>query len=86
MIASVVALTSVQLWAKNNTVATPAPAPGTAAAAPEAPETLANLGDRRLMNELADRGLDTLLERYFDLHKTPEAEQKAIRSMGALPI
>jgi tetratricopeptide (TPR) repeat protein len=83
LIASVVALTSVQLWAKNNNVATPAPAPS-ATAAPQAPETLANLGDHRLMNELADRGLDTLLERYFDLHKTPEAEQKAIRSMGAL--
>jgi hypothetical protein len=47
-------------------------------------EVLGDLGDRQLMNELAARGLDSLLDRYFDVHKTPEAEQKAIRSMDAL--
>ena len=36
------------------------------------------------MNELADRGLDSLLDRYFDTHHTPEAEQRAVKSMQAL--
>jgi hypothetical protein len=67
------------LFAKQN--AAPAPvAPST----PAVPETLATLGDHKLMEELADRGLDTLLDRYFDLHKTPESEQKAIKSMEGL--
>lgn len=71
LFASVLAMTPMPLLA--------APAP-----AAKAPETLANLGDKKLMSELADRGLDSLLDRYFDLHKTPDAEQKAIRSMEAL--
>ena len=36
------------------------------------------------MSELADRGLDSLLDRYFDLHKIPDSEQRAIRSMEGL--
>jgi tetratricopeptide (TPR) repeat protein len=74
LFASVLAMTPMPLLA----------APAAGAKAPEAPETLANLGDKKLMSELADRGLDSLLDRYFDLHKTPDAEQKAIRSMEAL--
>jgi tetratricopeptide (TPR) repeat protein len=75
LLSSVIAIASGSLLAKSNNAAAPA-----AAAAPDAPETLANLGDKRLMSELADRGLDSLLDRYFDLHKIPEAQQKAIRS------
>lgn len=79
LFASVLAMTPTPLLAK------PAPtANAPQQAAPQAPETLDNLGDRKLMSELADRGLDSLLDRYFDLHKTPDAEQKAIRSMEAL--
>lgn len=43
-----------------------------------------DLSDSRLMNELASRGLDSLLDRYFELHHTPDATQKAVRSLGAL--
>ena len=83
LLASVVALTSSALLAKS--AAPPASPARSAAAAPaDPPETFPNLGDRQLMNELAGRGLDSLLDRYFDLHKTPEAEQKAIKSTGAL--
>jgi hypothetical protein len=82
LLASALALTTTPLMAKSNK--TPAPAPAAAPTAPEAPETLDNLGDKKLLNELANRGLDSLLDRYFDLHKTPEAQQKAIRSMEGL--
>ena len=55
------------------------------AQAPEASsESLQSLGDDRLMNELANRGLDSLLDRYFETHHTPDAQQKAIRSSAAL--
>ena len=37
-----------------------------------------------MMNELANRGLDSLLDRYFETHHTPDAQQKAIRSSAAL--
>ena len=47
-------------------------------------DSLETIGDNRLADELADRGLDSLLDRYFDLHHTPINEQKAIRSMEAL--
>src|SRR5690348_17211461 len=43
-----------------------------------------DLADSRLMSELANRGLDSLLDRYFELHHIPDAQQKAIRSLGAL--
>jgi tetratricopeptide (TPR) repeat protein len=81
LLASAIALSPAALLAKSNKPAAPAAA---APSAPEAPETLANLGDKRLMNELADRGLDSLLDRYFELHKTPEAQQRAIRSTEGL--
>jgi tetratricopeptide (TPR) repeat protein len=80
LLASALALTTTPLLAKSNKAVAPAVAPTT----PEAPETLANLGDKKLLSELADRGLDSLLDRYFDLHKTPDAQQKAIRSMEGL--
>ncbi|HXE56259.1 MAG TPA: hypothetical protein VN541_24745, partial [Tepidisphaeraceae bacterium] len=53
---------------------TPAPSPG----------SLDSMGDNQLMNELADRGLDSLLDRYFEVHHTPEAERQAIKSTEAL--
>lgn len=78
LFASVLAMTTAPLLAQSAGARAPQQA------APAAAETLANLGDKKLMSELADRGLDSLLDRYFDLHKTPEAEQKAVRSMEAL--
>ena len=36
------------------------------------------------MNELADRELNSLLDRYFELHHIPSSQQEAIRSMQAL--
>lgn len=80
LLASALALTTAPLMAKSNKTTAPAAAP----TAPDAPETLDNLGDKKLMSELADRGLDSLLDRYFDLHKIPDAQQKAIRSMEGL--
>ena len=79
LFASALALASCQVLAKNNSVA-----PTAQPATNEPPETLENLGERRLMSELADRGLDSLLDRYFDLHKTPDADQRAIRSTEAM--
>lgn len=49
-----------------------------------APTDAQDVSDTRLMNELANRGLDSLLDRYFDVHHVPEAQQKAIRSFKAL--
>ncbi len=54
------------------------------AAAPRAPESIQNLGDMRLMEELANRGLDTLLDRMFDARKVPEEERQGIRTLHAL--
>lgn len=81
LLASVIAISSTPLASNLDGAAAPG---GPSAAAPEAAETLANLGDKRLMSELADRGLDSLLDRYFELHQTPEAQQKAIRSTEGL--
>lgn len=61
-------------------IATPSKAP----AAPRAPETLQNLGDSRLMEELANRGLDTLLDRMFDARHVPEEQRQGIRTLHAL--
>jgi hypothetical protein len=80
LFASVLAMTPMPVLAQS----APRAAAGARQSAPQTPETLANLGDKKLMSELADRGLDSLLDRYFDLHNTPDAEQKAIRSMEAL--
>jgi hypothetical protein len=49
-----------------------------------AADDLTTVGDDKLMNELADRGLDTLLNREFELKGTPASEQAGIRSLHAL--
>src|SRR5215472_10072827 len=55
------------------------------ASAQSAPtESLQSLTDAKLMNELADRGLNSLLDRYFEAHHTPQSQQDAIKSMQAL--
>ncbi|HZL35749.1 MAG TPA: hypothetical protein VFC78_10605 [Tepidisphaeraceae bacterium] len=64
-----------------------APAARTASAAlPAAPagEGLESLSDSALMTELSSRGIDNLLKRYFDIHQIPEAQQQAIKTMGAM--
>ncbi len=58
--------------------------PSNAPAAPRAPETLQNLGDSRLMEELANRGLDSLLDRMFDAQHVPEEQRQGIRTLHAL--
>lgn len=64
----------------------PAPLPGVqqSLARGAAPSEASDPTDSRLMNELANRGLDSLLDRYFEIHHVPEAQQKAIRSFKAL--
>ena len=47
-------------------------------------EGLDSLGDDQLMSELADRGLESLLDRYFEVHNIPDAERKGLRTMQAL--
>lgn len=79
LLAAAIAMTITGLPPKSFAAAAPA-----GQAAQEAPESLENLGDKRLMSELVDRGLDSLLDRYFELHQTPESQQKAIRSTEGL--
>src|SRR5438128_1181274 len=56
--------------------AAPDAAPGVSNSAPAGPVGLAALrDDNRLMAEVADRGLDTLLDRLFEVDKTPESRQ-----------
>ena len=40
--------------------------------------------NKPLMSELANRGLDSLLDRLFEVDKTPEDQQKGLRSLKAL--
>jgi hypothetical protein len=47
-------------------------------------EGLDALGDDALMNELASRGLDSLLERAFEVNKVPEGERQGRRTLLAL--
>ena len=47
-------------------------------------ETLTSIGDARLMNELADRNLNSLLDRYFETHNVPTAQRDALKAMQAL--
>src|SRR4051794_9741345 len=47
-------------------------------------QSLQSIGDARLVDELVDRGLTSLLDRYFDTHRTPQAERDAVKSMIAL--
>ena len=42
------------------------------------------LTDDALMNELALRGLDSLLERAFEVNNVPEAQRQARRSLIAM--
>lgn len=46
--------------------------------------TLESLGDAKLMDTLIDRGLDSLLDRYFDTHHTPVSQRDAVKSMRAM--
>src|SRR5690349_15201198 len=45
---------------------------------------LETLGNDRLMSELSTRGLDDLLNRYFEVNHVPAAQQKSIRALGGL--
>src|SRR2546421_9038152 len=58
--------------------------PGAAAASAPRGEGLDSLDSGRVMAELADRGLDSLLDYYFQTHNIPEAQQKGIRTLKAL--
>jgi hypothetical protein len=49
-----------------------------------APEGLDSLSDDALMNELAARNLNTLLDRAFEVNKVPPAEQRGRRTLMAL--
>lgn len=49
-----------------------------------APEGLDTLSDDALMNELASRNLNTLLDRAFEVNKVPPAEQQGRRTLIAL--
>src|SRR5688572_1130542 len=51
---------------------------------PNQPAGLDALPEDRLMTELANRGLDTLLERAFVVNKVPKERQDGIRTLGAL--
>src|SRR5262245_15717334 len=42
------------------------------------------LSDEVLMNELASRGMTTLLDRAFEVNRVPRAEQEGRRSLLAL--
>lgn len=45
---------------------------------------LADLNDDALISELAARGLDTLLDRAFDLNNVPQERRAGVRAFGAL--
>lgn len=47
-------------------------------------DDLATLGDDKVMNKLSDLGLDTLLNRMFDLQHTPESQRTGLRALRAL--
>jgi hypothetical protein len=47
-------------------------------------EGLDAVSDDALMNELASRGLDSLLERAFEMNKVPESERQGRRTLLAL--
>src|ERR1051325_10822080 len=49
-----------------------------------APSGLDTLSDDKLMTELANRGLTTLLDRAFEINKVPVEKQQGIRSLIAL--
>jgi hypothetical protein len=45
---------------------------------------LKELGDEALISELASRGLDSLLDRAFEINKVPEDQRAGVRAFGAL--
>jgi hypothetical protein len=47
-------------------------------------ESLATFGDDKTMNALSDRGLDSLLDRMFEVKHTPEAQRTGIKALHAL--
>src|SRR5947208_987314 len=51
---------------------------------PAAGGGLDSLTDDRLMNELAARGLNSLLDRAFEVNNVPKAEQEGRRTLLAL--
>jgi hypothetical protein len=53
-------------------------------AATTEPKGLDALSDERLMAELANRGLETLLNRAFEANKVPKAKQDGVRTLIAL--
>ena len=57
---------------------------GLAQPAPQASAGLDSLSDDKLMNELAIRGLSSLLDRAFEVNKVPQAEQESRRAILAL--
>jgi hypothetical protein len=60
-----------------------APAAAPAGAATQ-PVGLDSLGDDRLLNELAARGLDDLLNRTFDADHIPQTRRDAIRTLSSI--
>src|SRR5579862_8869096 len=55
-----------------------------AAPTPSTGEGLNSLDDQTLAAELSGRGLTHLLDHYFQANHTPEAEQKAVKTLGAI--
>jgi len=53
-------------------------------AQPSAQTGLASLSDDRLLSELAARGIDSLLDRAFEVNKTPTAQRDSMKTLGAL--
>jgi hypothetical protein len=47
-------------------------------------DSLATLGDDKTMKALSDRGLDSLLDRMFDVKHTPEAQRTGMKALRAL--
>jgi len=47
-------------------------------------DDLSTLGDDKTMNALSDRGLDTLLDRMFELKHTPQDQRTGLRALRAL--
>lgn len=45
---------------------------------------LDTLGNDQLMTELAARGVDNLLDRYFEVNHVPEARRQAVKTLGTL--
>src|SRR5690348_9554647 len=56
-----------------------APAPATSA-----PAGLDSLNDQRLIADLANRGLNNLLDRALDVNKVPPTERDALKTLTAL--